>query len=105
MTRPAERASNDVRFDSHRVLLKTLLEYRAGTLPLPRIPMARDLTLPADIRRDPAEEPPEAPRRVLLTGATGFLGGFLLEALLRRPGVEVTCVVRAPTDAAGAARL
>lgn len=33
-------------------------------------------------------------RRVLLTGATGFLGCHLLEALLRRAEAEIVCVVR-----------
>ena len=36
-------------------------------------------------------------RRVLLTGATGFLGSFLVEAL-HAHGIAVTCLVRAKTD-------
>jgi amino acid adenylation domain-containing protein/thioester reductase-like protein len=35
------------------------------------------------------------PREVLLTGATGFVGAFLLEALLRNTGARVHCPVRA----------
>ncbi|MFF8763794.1 amino acid adenylation domain-containing protein [Nocardiopsis dassonvillei] len=38
------------------------------------------------------------PARVLLTGATGYLGTHLLGALLER-GAEVTCLVRADSDA------
>ena len=39
---------------------------------------------------------PENFREVLLTGATGFLGRFLLRDLLRRnPNLTVTCIVRA----------
>jgi amino acid adenylation domain-containing protein/thioester reductase-like protein len=38
---------------------------------------------------------PAEPRRVLLTGPTGFLGAFLLQELLRRTSAEVWCLVRA----------
>ncbi|MGW7585931.1 AMP-binding protein [Kitasatospora sp. NPDC054768] len=44
------------------------------------------------------------PARVLLTGATGYLGRHLLEAFLRR-GAEVTCLVRAADDAEALKRL
>ncbi|MEO8700240.1 MAG: thioester reductase domain-containing protein [Kofleriaceae bacterium] len=43
-------------------------------------------------------------RHVLLTGATGFLGAHLVESLQAR-GLEVTCLVRAPDDAAAKVRL
>ncbi|WP_330460381.1 amino acid adenylation domain-containing protein [Streptomyces sp. NBC_00820] len=36
-----------------------------------------------------------APREVLLTGATGFLGAFVLRELLKRSDAVVTCLVRA----------
>ena len=43
------------------------------------------------------------PRSILLTGATGFLGAFLLaDQLKRHPGLQVYCLVRA--DGAGAAK-
>ncbi len=48
--------------------------------------------------RSPASAPvdPTDFREVLLTGATGFLGRFLLRDLLRRnPNLTVTCIVRA----------
>jgi fatty acid CoA ligase FadD9 len=44
------------------------------------------------------------PRRVLLTGATGFLGAFLVEAL-HAVEVEPTCLVRARDDAHAQQRL
>ncbi|WP_316525542.1 AMP-binding protein [Kitasatospora brasiliensis] len=44
------------------------------------------------------------PARVLLTGATGYLGRHLLEAFRRR-GAEVTCLVRAADDAEALRRL
>ena len=34
-------------------------------------------------------------RRVFLTGATGFVGAFLLEELLKRTRAEVSCLIRA----------
>jgi len=45
------------------------------------------------------------PRRILLTGATGFLGGYLATELLARGGATVTCLVRADSDADAAVRL
>ena len=43
--------------------------------------------------------------RVLLTGATGFLGTSLLQELLDRTQAEVICVVRAADDEAATARV
>jgi nucleoside-diphosphate-sugar epimerase len=45
------------------------------------------------------------PRRILLTGATGFLGAFLLRALLEHARAEITCLVRADDDIEAAQRL
>ncbi|MEU3516905.1 thioester reductase domain-containing protein [Streptomyces sp. NPDC006654] len=45
------------------------------------------------------------PRRILLTGATGFLGSHLLLDLLRRGDAEVVCLVRADDDEAAERRL
>lgn len=41
---------------------------------------------------------PIPPRRVLLTGATGFLGSHLLLDLLRRSEAHVVCIVRGADD-------
>ncbi|HVY45044.1 MAG TPA: thioester reductase domain-containing protein, partial [Minicystis sp.] len=62
-----------------------------------------DVVLPDDVRWDGAPARAGAPREVLLTGATGFVGSFLLAELLARPGVHVHCLVRAD-DAASATR-
>ena len=45
------------------------------------------------------------PRRVLLTGATGFVGAHLLHALLEETDARVHCLVRADSADAGMARL
>ncbi|MCU0680765.1 MAG: thioester reductase domain-containing protein [Polyangiaceae bacterium] len=50
----------------------------------------------------PATSPP---RRVLLTGATGFVGAFLLRELLRRTDTTVVCLARAASDDDAARRL
>ncbi|WP_225732267.1 MULTISPECIES: non-ribosomal peptide synthetase [unclassified Nocardia] len=42
---------------------------------------------------------------ILLTGATGFVGAYLVRALLTRPGVRVHCLVRATDEQAGWRRL
>ncbi|MEU9419270.1 amino acid adenylation domain-containing protein [Streptomyces sp. NPDC048272] len=59
-------------------------------------------TLEGDGTLDPSISPeglPEAdwenPRRVFLTGATGYLGLHLIEQLLRRTDAEVVCLCRA----------
>lgn len=66
--------------------------------------MQQDAVLAADVA--PAGSPQSAARgRVLLTGATGFLGSFLLEALLRLSDVEVVALVRGQDDRHARSRL
>ncbi|MFJ9736743.1 thioester reductase domain-containing protein [Streptomyces sp. NPDC101166] len=48
---------------------------------------------------------PLPPRRILLTGATGFLGGHLLLDLLRHSDAHVYCLVRGADEEAATARL
>ncbi|GAA2431224.1 amino acid adenylation domain-containing protein [Streptomyces mauvecolor] len=72
-----------------------------------------DVDLAAEARLDPsitvnrANTPrPHDPQEVLLTGATGFLGSFLLAELLRvHTDATVTCVVRASGPDEAAARV
>jgi thioester reductase-like protein len=45
------------------------------------------------------------PERVLLTGATGFLGSFLLSELLRHTRADIHCLVRAPNVEEGERRI
>ncbi|MBX9399317.1 thioester reductase domain-containing protein [Streptomyces sp. TRM72054] len=48
---------------------------------------------------------PLPPRRILLTGATGFLGSHMLLDLLRHSDAHVYCLVRAADEAAATVRL
>jgi thioester reductase-like protein len=58
--------------------------------------MLRDIVLEPSLRREPA--PWHEPHTVVLTGATGFVGAFLLDALLRASDRgRVLCMVRAAT--------
>ena len=59
----------------------------------------------AEAQLDPDIVPPgelspvaRPPARLLLTGATGFVGAFLLDELLRRTDAEVHCLGRADSD-------
>jgi thioester reductase-like protein len=68
--------------------------------------LAAEAVLDPAIRADgvPVERPAQ-PERVLLTGATGFLGAFLLDELLRRTGATVHCLVRSADAEAGRRRI
>jgi nonribosomal peptide synthetase MxcG len=76
---------------------------RAG---LPREQLLRDAEL-CDALTVPSELLPLQTnvRQVLLTGATGFVGSYLLAELLRQPALHVVCLVRADSDASARARL
>ncbi len=54
--------------------------------------MLADSSLPENIQ-PPAETSP-SPAKILLTGATGFLGAYILRALLRDTSADVVCLVR-----------
>ncbi|MDX2604376.1 amino acid adenylation domain-containing protein [Streptomyces caniscabiei] len=58
---------------------------------------------PPDARR--AAPDADGPREILLTGATGFVGAFLLAELLDRTSARVHCLVRARTDDEAGERL
>ncbi|WP_407562405.1 amino acid adenylation domain-containing protein [Streptomyces sp. 184] len=57
------------------------------------------------LRFTAAPPPAGGPREVLLTGATGFVGAFLLAELLRATTARVHCLVRARTAAEACERL
>ncbi|WP_031486280.1 thioester reductase domain-containing protein [Streptomyces bicolor] len=63
-----------------------------------------DLSL-ADRLPFTASPDPVAPRRILLTGATGFLGSHMLLDLLRHSDAHVHCLVRAADEKGALTRL
>ncbi|MER6160272.1 amino acid adenylation domain-containing protein [Streptomyces sp. NPDC001868] len=73
--------------------LSPALRFQSGTSPVgpPDVPHA-----------DPHAG---GPQEILLTGATGFVGAFLLAELLHRTSARVHCLVRARTDAEAGERL
>ncbi|MFI6763286.1 amino acid adenylation domain-containing protein [Micromonospora sp. NPDC050417] len=75
-----------------------------------RVDLRAEAVLPDDVCagpdfRPPADTDPGAPAHVLLTGATGFLGAFLLDDLLRHTSAELHCLVRAASEQAAVARV
>ncbi|MCG8914475.1 amino acid adenylation domain-containing protein [Actinokineospora sp. PR83] len=75
-----------------------------ATHPWAGIDLATEVALPAAVRPAPASRA-GPPRSVLLTGATGFLGAFLLRELLGRTGARVHCLVRADDEQAAINRV
>ena len=68
------------------------------------VDVSREAVLGADIV--PLPRPPRVPARVvLLTGATGFVGRFVLAELLARSSATIHCLVRARTAQQAHARL
>ncbi|MFJ1736848.1 amino acid adenylation domain-containing protein [Streptomyces sp. NPDC088254] len=69
----------------------------AGTETTAAFPPAllTDAELDPGIRRGIRRTPHAAPRRILLTGATGFVGAHLLARLLADTEAEIVCAVRA----------
>ncbi|MBD2103367.1 type I polyketide synthase [Leptolyngbya sp. FACHB-261] len=60
-----------------------------------------EAVLEAAIRPESAQAIPTKVNSILLTGATGFLGAFLLNGLLEQTKAEVYCLVRAADAGAG----
>ncbi|MFF7633471.1 amino acid adenylation domain-containing protein [Kitasatospora sp. NPDC008050] len=56
-------------------------------------------------RTGPARRAAGGRENLLLTGATGFLGAFLLRELLDRTGADIHCLVRAEDEAAAHRRI
>lgn len=63
------------------------------------------ITLPDDLGEPAAGPVVDHPSHVLLTGATGYLGAYLLTALLERSDATVVCLVRTADAQAGLARI
>ncbi|MDF7662503.1 thioester reductase domain-containing protein [Erwiniaceae bacterium L1_54_6] len=61
--------------------------------------------IPAALRQDGAFAAENRPKNVLLTGATGFIGIYLLRELLAQETLEVHCLVRSKDDQPAETRL
>ncbi|MEH0423037.1 amino acid adenylation domain-containing protein [Streptomyces sp. B21-083] len=77
---------------------------RPATTGLPPTLLA-DTVLDPDIRPGAGPRASGTPDRILLTGATGFVGVHLLAQLLTSTEAEVVCTVRAPSPAEATARI
>ncbi len=95
------------RLDAFTQAVTVVLAGTTGPDALPADRWRADVRLhPAPVRNRPAAPPSwRDPRRVLLTGGTGFFGSYLLHELLVRTGAEICCVVRADDDEHALARL
>src|SRR5205085_442557 len=80
-------------------------EVEAGTLADGPINWRLETTLDPAIRPDGLAPPTAEPTSILLTGATGFLGAFVLDELLRQTRARVICLARAGSDAEAAERV
>ncbi|MEU4493204.1 thioester reductase domain-containing protein [Streptomyces sp. NPDC023998] len=77
-----------------------------GLAPQPAVDFAAEIRLADDIR--PAAElhrVVEHPKEVFLTGATGFLGAYLLRDVMRTTEATVHCLVRGADETAALGRL
>ncbi|MEV7866695.1 amino acid adenylation domain-containing protein [Streptomyces sp. NPDC088124] len=88
--------------------LTEFLEHRSRESALaPGLPAAlvTDTVLDDDIRPGTAPRAATEPRKVLLTGATGFVGTHLLSELLTTTGAQIVCLVRAADPATATTRV
>nr|UXE44650.1 linear gramicidin synthase subunit D [uncultured bacterium] len=76
-----------------------------GALPSSGIDVDAESALDPAIRFDAPRRHVASPEAALLTGATGFVGAFLLDELLRTTSATVHCLVRADDAASGRARI
>ena len=72
--------------------------------------LAASVDLEAEATLDPAIRPvgaraASAPRRIFLTGVTGYLGAFMLRELLDRTQAEILCLVRCQDSVGGLGRI
>ncbi|MFL5541338.1 MAG: amino acid adenylation domain-containing protein [Longimicrobiaceae bacterium] len=67
--------------------------------------LQREAVLEEEIRPSGPVPAGAEPQNVFLTGATGFLGAYLLHGLLERTGADLYCLVRAATPEQGHARI
>lgn len=91
----------------HRDIVRAARRGGATAVVVDGADLRREATLDATVRPGIADGRAGVAdaRDILLTGATGFLGGFLLDALARTTQARLLCLVRAPAmdDRSGAA--
>lgn len=78
------------RLKAHKPALLALLGGRAGEA---ASELPADARLPATLSRFDAA-PDSPPREILLTGATGFIGSYLLDELLAQTDATIHCLLR-----------
>lgn len=76
--------------------MASMLESKVARLR--HVDLDREATLPADLQLPAAPAGDGPARELLVTGATGYLGSFLVAELLSLDDVRVTCIVRASSD-------
>jgi thioester reductase-like protein len=72
---------------------------------MPNTNLRSYVTLPDDLGAPAVGPIADRPARILLTGATGYLGAYLLTALLERSNATIVCLVRATDVPSGLERL
>jgi thioester reductase-like protein len=96
-----------------RELLKIMLQKQGRILaavnplaPMTVQAMSKEAVLDDAIDPGKSAPPPTGePRAILLTGATGFIGAFLLDELARQSSAKIYCLVRAADSAEASSRL
>jgi thioester reductase-like protein len=93
--------------EDNPTLQELAVRLRDGRLHVPQaVDLRAEAVLDAEIRPPAGQAPPAAQAQViLLTGATGFLGAYLLRELLDRTTAEIACLVRAPDERTAGDRL
>lgn len=98
-----------LRYPTLAAFAESVRQARAGTLAHPDggsvdFAAETDRHMPA-VGRDASAPDPRRPGDVLLTGATGFCGAYMIDELLRRTTGRVLCLVRASDDRRGMQRI
>lgn len=82
------------------------LQSSAAVLTTKTADLTAEAVLDAEIfPQGTAEDDISEPHHIFLTGATGFLGAFLLHELLQQTQAQIYCLVRSPNEREGRKRL
>ncbi|MBS0211190.1 MAG: thioester reductase domain-containing protein [Planctomycetes bacterium] len=114
MTEGAQ-GGGELNLEQKRELLARMLRQKIaarGNAPAEPACATANLDLDAEARLDPSftteglpRHWPAQPVRLLLTGATGFLGGYLLHELIERSQAKIVCLVRCASPIDGLQRI